>query len=153
MNRDQDRYPADKLATAKILWVAFVVSHVIFAGIAWFLVGQRQPDWQGDPLVLYILVGMGVLAPVLAPLVGRMTARKGSDEAQGVDTVLTGLIVGFAMRESGAMFAFVILFLSGDSLLWAVPAALAFASILVAFPSVAALDRLRGDGSMRRPLV
>lgn len=146
-------YTPQQLFVPKVLWAAFLMSQLIFAGIGWFLSLQQPRTWEGEPFVLYIFGGIGVALPLAAPVVARMLAHQAPAEARGLQAIFSALIVGFAMRESGALFAFVILFLSGEAVIWAAPAGVAFASMLVAFPSPAALDRLGGVDHTRRPLV
>ena len=148
--------PAPKPPVLIVLWISFLTTQLIFGGVGWFLATQGAPPQPPNEPLMWILAGLGCATPGVAPMVTRMViaepVRKVRDgtQAQKNAAVYPGLIVGFALREAGAIFAFMILFMWQDPIWWAVPAGVAFASTLVAAPTAVRIEGLIDSSGPRR---
>lgn len=135
-----ERFGKDKLITPRVLWAAFLFSQVLYAVVGFMTQPEQAP---ADPIVNYILAGLGIAvalaAPLVAPLFARSAvaaAKRGGGEIKNpMAVVFTPFLLGMAMREAASIFALVILLQGGDVLLWAGPAALAFIVTAVAYPT------------------
>jgi len=131
------------LVTPRILWAAFLFAQVMFAGVGYMSTSQTPPSPSpSDELTAWIIAGIGAVEALASFFVVPMIAdkmiapaRKANPDVSPMSLVFTPYIVGLALRESGAVFALVALFLTGDFLIWLLPAGLAFASTALAYPS------------------
>jgi hypothetical protein len=129
----------------RILWGGFLMSQLVFAGLFWFLHAQRSELGTPPMLLAYILAGIGSAAPLLAPVLSRAllsaaVRNGGLTRAKPVELIFVPAVIRFAVTEVGAIMAALVLMLFGAPLLWAVPAGLALAGHLTAFPSPQSFD-------------
>ncbi len=144
-----DRFSSQQLMVPKILWAAFLFSQLAF-GFVGYMTVFGNPEFvapSGDPIVAYVIVGVGTLIPLLAPLITPLLARsmrqqapQGGAASNDLARVFTPFLLDLALRETGGIFALVVLFLTGDLTLWAIPATTAFALLLLAYPSSKRLE-------------
>lgn len=137
--------------TMVVIWAAMLISHIVFAVVAWF---AAIPVPEAPPqTVLYVLTAVGLSVPLGAPVLSALllnTAR-----AQGPLTLpklLPAFVVELALREAGAVMAFLIMVMFGEPLYWAVVAGVAFASTVVSFPSQGWINNKLGQHQRRGPL-
>ncbi len=122
-----------------IICAALVGSVFIYAAIAWLLLAQGEigPADGGSqfPTLSYVLAGLGFCALVVAPKISSMVLRSdgGLDEnpEQTLQRYQTSVIVGFAVRESAAIFGLVATFLTGN-MAWVAGLAMAAALTMIA---------------------
>jgi hypothetical protein len=117
------------MAQARILWSAMLASQVIIGAVFWFL-HLTQPVAGAPEVVGWALCALGTVMPLAAGVVQSAVQRSATTDAARVP----GFVIGSALRESGAIMAAVALFLVGQPVLWAVPAAVAFGAQLTAYP-------------------
>lgn len=133
-----------------ILWGAFLMSHFMMGAAAWFVVSKNGPTGGLPPEALWVITALGIAMPVIASMVTRLLARSVRATGEQLDAdelrarIFPAIIVGFALKEAGAVFAFVSLILFGDAIWWAVPAGVAFAAHLVGPPTQRNLELLAG---------
>jgi len=128
--------------TAQILWAGFVFTHVVLAGVGWFVHGQGTNLGLDHTLVLVIggvgiataLTGAGVERVVRAAITARL--RQGQPSEAEINTgYLQPRIVRLAFADVGAMTAFVVLVGGAEPLLWVGCVGVALLAALAAFPS------------------
>ena len=117
----------ERLRILGIICAALVGSVLFYGVLAWFLLAQGAigPGEEGGPgpFVPYVLAALGFCALVAAPVVSSAVFRSGGggketpDPEQMLARYQTSVIVGFAVRESAAVFGLVATFLTGD-LIW-----------------------------------
>ncbi len=145
--------------TARILWLAFLASHVTFAVVAWLL--RRQGvDLELDRIVLLAMSLGGGIASVVGPVVergllagaaARLRAGGGSrDDAALARAQVPPMIVRFAFADIGALASMLVLLGGGPVLWWAAGALLALLVVALAMPSPGKVSLWKAELSGRR---
>ena len=109
-----------RFATIQIIAAAMLGSVFIYGAIAalGFVPPQANP---GNQMIVPVLVGMGAMQLVFAPVIRKVLFRPklSEDPEKNVSAVLTSYftsrVVGLALWESVAIFGLVIYFLSGNT--------------------------------------
>lgn len=151
---ETQRQFAKRLFVPKVLWVAFVMAHILFAGAFWM---ARRAEAEGQPEMLrYILAGMGTVLAMGAPIVrgifkGKVgPTLKDHDPGTLVQAFFAPMLLSFALAETGAVLGGVVLLLGFEPLYWAIPAAVGFLVHLTLFPSQDKLEVWREELRGRR---
>jgi hypothetical protein len=140
-----------RFLTSKILWAAFLMTHVILSAVFWL---ARQPMSEEMPETLaHALAGIGILVPLGAHamrtvVLDRIGANLSDHELTTLlQAYFVPMILSFAFAETGAMLGGVVLLLGFDPLYWAMPAAIGLLVHLTLVPTRRGLelwrDRLR----------
>jgi hypothetical protein len=137
---------AKGLVVPRILWAAFVVSHLTFAGVFWLLRTNQPAPPPPEPALPWILAALGTVLATASPGArGVMLAKVGAGlQDHEPRTLLAAyfvpLILSFALCESAALFGGVLLLLGAEPIFWAVPAVFGFGFHLVSMPSAGRLE-------------
>ena len=117
--------------TLKMIGISFLGVPIIFSGL--ILSGIVEPQGLSEnPMIAYILMGYGLIATLVAPLVGsliRGAAEKTNEAKNFIATILT-----FAIAESAAICGLVIHILEGKTHWGLFLCAVSFVVTLLNFP-------------------
>ncbi|NVB38330.1 hypothetical protein G6O69_10850 [Pseudenhygromyxa sp. WMMC2535] len=127
-----------ELLVPRILWAAFLFTQLIFAGVGWSV---GSVEGEPDPIIGWVLAGVGVFVAVIGPLLVKSLTVKTSSTSPA-QAATTAFIMLLAFRESAGIMAFVTLFIVRDPVIWAIPAATSFVLILLMFPTSDSLSAL-----------
>ena len=140
MARSED----DRLRTGWILWGAIALSHLML-GAVFVSIAPNPVHHRGAMTVILPILTVATTLPLGAFIIEGALARRPLRALRNrrglVPACLSGLLVGWAMREAGAILAGVGLVLAGHFHLWAFAAGLAWISHLAAIPSVRRMER------------
>lgn len=129
--------PPAQLMTARILWVAYVNSLLIFGVVLWVAAPAGQPDvawwWFAAPAIL--TAGASMVVPDL--IVARTPPVNVQTPVGRGSPVATPFIVRMALIEATALMGFAYAWLSGRPLVYAPFWAVAFTLQALAFPTAA----------------
>jgi hypothetical protein len=151
----QGQMSAEQAPVLLTIWGAFLMSHVMMGAVALYL-RQTQSVGSDVPVeAVYLLLGIGVVAPCSASLLGPIllaAARRGfkqkeilEDERTLFSAFTVQSIVRFALGDIGAVAGLVVMLLSGSLVYWAISAGVGFASIFLALPTRDRFDAFRRD--------
>ena len=126
------------LQVPKILWAAFLVSHLLFVGIGTFIHGTAEPAGEELELFTYILTGVGVVTALASGLAVPLFLAK--------TNFFTAVIIRFAFAESTTIYGLVLAMMGADLQWLYILAGLGVVAHVTAFPS----ERERDAHAARR---
>ena len=140
----QGRPVTVKYETLVIIWLALLVSHVMFLAIVWYLKPElfafgSSRSFLGDiPLVTIVFVAIAIVFLLLSFVLSRQHMRRAVQD-QDASCVQTGLVLGCALSEVPALLGLVLAFVFDHPyfFLWIVAGAL---GILLHFPRKGSLN-------------
>lgn len=136
------------IRTARIIWVALLVSVAIYGLVAW-MAGRKDAvpatldQRLADPVILVLIV-MSVVMFAMAFLMGRVLLARPEHPP-----VMSVWIIQWSLLESASIFGLIATLLTGDLRLFLGPAVLAAAGFLMILPSEERMKDVRHPSSFR----
>ena len=133
-----------KMTTLTIVWLALCLSQLLYVGIG-FVVGP-EPGTEPDEIMLYVLLGSGLMSTVVALVVIPMAIK-----VQSIEQYFTYTIIRMAILESIAIEGFVGYYIGGpQKMQWAMTV-WALALMVLVRPTEAELKKLCSTSTAIHP--